>query len=80
MLITLMELILQTIELANDPYIMHDHVGKHECKLCLNIAYYLRGKLFISAHGKEHQIGLAYRAATEVKLARQEGNGCDDAQ
>ena len=66
----LRELALETIDLAKDPYLMRNHLGTYECKLCLtlhtNEANYLS-----HTQGKKHQSGLARRAAMEAKLARQ---------
>ena len=66
----LRELALETIDLAKDPYLMRNHLGTYECKLCLtlhtNEANYLS-----HTQGKKHQAGLARRAAMEAKLARQ---------
>jgi splicing factor 3A subunit 2 len=68
----LRELALETIDLAKDPYLMRNHLGTYECKLCLtlhtNEANYLS-----HTQGKKHQSGLARRAAMEAKLARQRG-------
>jgi len=68
----LRELALETIDLAKDPYLMRNHLGTYECKLCLtlhtNEANYLS-----HTQGKKHQAGLARRAAMEKKLARQKG-------
>ena len=68
----LRELALETIDLAKDPYLMRNHLGTYECKLCLtlhtNEANYLS-----HTQGKKHQAGLARRAAMEAKLARQKG-------
>lgn len=66
-------LALETIDLAKDPYLMRNHLGTYECKLCLtlhtNEANYLS-----HTQGKKHQAGLARRAAMEAKLARQRGD------
>ena len=68
----LRELALETIDLAKDPYLMRNHLGTYECKLCLtlhtNEANYLS-----HTQGKKHQAGLARRAMMEAKLARQRG-------
>ena len=68
----LRELALETIDLAKDPYLMRNHLGTYECKLCLtlhtNEANYLS-----HTQGNKHQAGLARRAAMEAKLARQKG-------
>ena len=33
----LRELALETIDLAKDPYLMRNHLGTYECKLCLTL-------------------------------------------
>lgn len=67
----LRELALETIDLAKDPYLMRNHLGTYECKLCLtlhpNEANYLA-----HTQGKKHQANLARRAAMEAKKQRRE--------
>ena len=60
----LRQLALESIDLAKDPYLMRNHLGTYECKLCLtlhnNEANYLS-----HTQGKKHQQGLARRAMLE---------------
>ena len=60
----LKRLALESIDLAKDPYLMRNHLGTYECKLCLtlhtNEANYLS-----HTQGKKHQQGLARRAHME---------------
>lgn len=60
----LKRLALESIDLAKDPYLMRNHLGTYECKLCLtlhtNEANYLS-----HTQGKKHQQGLAKRAHME---------------
>jgi splicing factor 3A subunit 2 len=64
----LKRLALESIDLAKDPYLMRNHLGTYECKLCLtlhpNEANYLA-----HTQGKKHQQGLARRAYLENKKA-----------
>ncbi|CAK9160306.1 unnamed protein product [Ilex paraguariensis] len=57
----LWRLALETIDLAKDPYFMHNHLGSYECKLCLTL------------HNNEGnylaQTNLAKGAAREAKEA-----------
>lgn len=61
-------LALETIDLANDPFFMKNHLGIYECRLCLtlhnNEANYLS-----HTQGKKHQSNLARRTAKEAALA-----------
>lgn len=67
----LKQLALESIDLANDPYLFKNHLGLYECKLCLtqhpNEANYLA-----HTQGKKHQKGLAYRAHLEKLKAQKE--------
>lgn len=67
----LKQLALESIDLAKDPYLMRNHLGSYECKLCLtlhtNEANYLS-----HTQGKKHQHGLARRAHMEKIRAEKE--------
>ena len=69
----LKRLALESIDLAKDPYLMRNHLGTYECKLCLtlhpNEANYLA-----HTQGKKHQQGLARRAYLETKKAESEAS------
>jgi splicing factor 3A subunit 2 len=71
----LKRLALEGSDLAKDPYLVRNHLGSLECKLCLTLH---RDEANYLAHtqGKKHQQGLARRAHLEV--LRQERNGSDD--
>jgi len=68
----LKQLALESIDLAKDPYLMRNHLGTYECKLCLtlhpNEANYLA-----HTQGKKHQQALARRAHMEKLRAEREG-------
>ena len=67
----LKRLALESIDLAKDPYLMRNHLGTYECKLCLTIhpneANYLS-----HTQGKKHQQGLARRAFLEKQKQEQD--------
>jgi len=63
----LRELALETVDLAKDPYLMRNHLGTYECKLCLTL-HTNEGNYLAHTQGKKHQAGLAKRAAMEEKL------------
>ena len=65
----LKQLALESIDLAKDPYLVRNHLGSYECKLCLTLH---RDEANYLAHtqGKKHQHGLAKRAHME-KLKEQ---------
>jgi splicing factor 3A subunit 2 len=69
----LKQLALESIDLAKDPYLMRNHLGTYECKLCLtlhtNEANYLS-----HTQGKKHQQGLARRAHMEKLREEKEGS------
>jgi splicing factor 3A subunit 2 len=60
----LRKLAMETIDLSKDPYMMRNHLGGVECKLCLtlhtNEASYLS-----HTQGKKHQTNLARRSQKE---------------
>lgn len=68
----LKRLALESIDLAKDPYLVKNHLGSYECKLCLTLH---RDEANYLAHtqGKKHQAGLARRAHLEKLKAEKEG-------
>jgi len=62
----LRKLALETIDLAKDPYILRNHLGGIECKLCLTL-HTNEGSYLAHTQGKKHQTNLARRAARETK-------------
>jgi splicing factor 3A subunit 2 len=63
----LRELALESVDLAKDPYLMRNHLGTYECKLCLTL-HTNEGNYLAHTQGKKHQAGLAKRALMEAKL------------
>lgn len=63
----LRQLALETVDLAKDPYLMRNHLGTYECKLCLTL-HTNEGNYLAHTQGKKHQAGLAKRAAMEAKM------------
>lgn len=71
----LKRLALESIDLAKDPYLVRNHLGSYECRLCLTLH---RDEANYLAHtqGKKHQQGLARRAFLEKEKAEREGDSC----
>jgi splicing factor 3A subunit 2 len=67
-------LALESIDLAKDPYLVRNHLGSYECKLCLTLH---RDEANYLAHtqGKKHQQGLARRAHLEKLQQERDGTG-----
>lgn len=57
---------LRTIDLAKDPYILRNHLGSLECRLCLTL-HTNEGSYLAHTQGKKHQTNLARRAARDLK-------------
>ena len=66
----LRQLALENVDLSKDPYLMRNHLGTFECKLCLTL-HTNEGNYLAHTQGKKHQAGLARRAVMEKKLAQQ---------
>lgn len=60
------KLALETIDLAKDPYILRNHLGGLECRLCLTL-HTNEGSYLAHTQGKKHQTNLARRAARDAK-------------
>jgi splicing factor 3A subunit 2 len=60
----LRELALESVDLSKDPYLMRNHLGTYECKLCLTL-HPNEGNYLAHTQGKKHQAGLAKRALLE---------------
>ncbi|EPZ32693.1 splicing factor 3A subunit 2 [Rozella allomycis CSF55] len=56
----------ESVDLANDPYLMKNHLGSYECKLCLTI-HMNEGSYLVHTQGKKHQTNLARRQAREAR-------------
>jgi len=64
----LRKIALETIDITKDPYIMRNHLGTYECKLCLTL-HSNEGNYLAHTQGKRHQSNLARRAAMEARNA-----------
>jgi hypothetical protein len=62
----LRKLAMETMDLANDPYLLRNHLGTYECKLCLTL-HNNEGNYLAHTQGKRHQTNLARRAAKEAE-------------
>jgi len=67
----LKQLALESIDLARDPYLMRNHVGTYECKLCLTL-HTNEANYLAHTQGKKHQGGLAKRVHMEKLKAELE--------
>jgi len=67
----LKQLALESIDLAKDPYLMRNHLGTYECKLCLTL-HTNEANYLAHTQGKKHQAGLAKRAYMEKLRAEKE--------
>lgn len=67
----LKQLALESIDLAKDPYLMRNHLGTYECKLCLTL-HTNEANYLAHTQGKKHQAGLAKRAHMEKLRAEKE--------
>ncbi|OEU12193.1 hypothetical protein FRACYDRAFT_191765 [Fragilariopsis cylindrus CCMP1102] len=67
----LKQLALESIDLAKDPYLMRNHLGTYECKLCLTL-HTNEANYLAHTQGKKHQQGLAKRAHMEKIRAEPE--------
>ena len=61
----LRKLALETIDLAKDPYLLRNHTGQYECRLCLTV-HANEGSYLAHTQGKKHQQNIAKRAAREA--------------
>ena len=68
----LKQLALESIDLAKDPYLMRNHLGTYECKLCLTL-HTNEANYLAHTQGKKHQQGLARRAHMEKLKQEREG-------
>ena len=70
----LRQLALESVDLAKDPYLMRNHLGSYQCKLCLTL-HTNEANYLAHTQGKKHQAGLAKRAAMEKKRKAGAGAG-----
>ncbi|RHZ15905.1 hypothetical protein DYB26_000751 [Aphanomyces astaci] len=61
----LRKLALETVDLSKDPYILKNHLGTFECRLCLTL-HSNEGNYLAHTQGKRHQTNLARRAAKDA--------------
>ena len=62
----LRRLAMETIDLSKDPYILRNHLGTIECRLCLTM-HANEGSYLSHTQGKKHQTNLQRRAALEAR-------------
>ncbi|KAF4735098.1 Splicing factor 3A subunit 2, partial [Perkinsus olseni] len=63
----LRRLAMETVDLSKDPYLLRNHLGTYECKLCLTL-HTNEGSYLAHTQGKKHQVNLARRAAKEAMV------------
>jgi splicing factor 3A subunit 2 len=56
----LAQVALETIDVKNDPYLMKNHLGQYECRLCLTL-HKTPDNYLIHTQGKRHQSALGQR-------------------
>ena len=66
----LRKLAMEVIDLSNDPYLLKNHLGTLECKLCLTL-HSNEGSYLAHTQGKKHQTNLARRAAKEQQIQQE---------
>ncbi|WFD32216.1 CWF complex protein sap62 [Malassezia sp. CBS 17886] len=66
----LRKLALETIDISKDPYILRNHVGGIECRLCLT-AHANEGSYLAHTQGRKHQTNLGQRAAKDAEKEQQ---------
>lgn len=62
----LRQLALQTTDISKDPYLLRNHLGSYECKLCLTL-HNNEGNYLAHTQGKRHQENVARRLAREAR-------------
>lgn len=62
----LRQLALQTLDISKDPYLLRNHLGSYECKLCLTL-HNNEGNYLAHTQGKRHQENVARRLAREAR-------------
>ena len=67
----LRRLALETIDLSKDPYLIKNHLGSFECKLCLTI-HVNEDSYLVHTQGKRHSSNLQRRMAKEQRQAVEE--------
>ena len=64
----LRKLAMETMDIAKDPYLLRNHVGQIECKLCLTV-HPNEANYMVHTQAKRHQANLGKRAAAEAASA-----------
>ena len=57
---------IETTDVANDPYILRNHLGSFECRLCLTL-HSTENSYLAHTTGKKHQTNLQKRKLREQK-------------
>jgi len=65
----LAQVALETIDVKNDPYLMKNHLGQYECRLCLTL-HKTPDNYLIHTQGKRHQNALGQR---QFRILHQKG-------
>jgi splicing factor 3A subunit 2 len=60
----------ETIDVSKDPYLMKNHLGTFECKLCLTI-HSNEGSYLAHTQNRKHQMNLARRALKDSRDGQQ---------
>ncbi|KAA8493436.1 Splicing factor 3A subunit 2 [Porphyridium purpureum] len=63
------ELTQASVDFANDPYVLRNHLGALECRLCLT-THANEGNYLAHSQGRRHQENLARRAARDARDTR----------
>ena len=58
----LRQMVIDSADLSNDPYLMKNHLGSYECRLCLTL-HTTEGSYLAHTQAKRHQQNLARRQA-----------------
>lgn len=62
----LRQLAMSTLDISKDPYLLRNHLGSYECKLCLTL-HNNEGNYLAHTQGKRHQDNVARRLAREAR-------------
>ena len=60
------QLQIETLDVANDPYILRNHLGSFECRLCLTL-HSTENSYLAHTSGKKHQTNLHRRQLREQR-------------
>lgn len=66
----LMSLAMETVDLANDPFVIKNHLGQLECVLCMTV-HTNEGSYLAHTQAKRHLANLARRAAKQAAMNQQ---------